>query len=187
MVKKKSIDIWFEAAFNLFAEIGPEALNVKTLSEACGLPRSNFYYHFTDKEELIDQLLDYHMKNAAQTMLYELENNFNNYIPDFYDILAKNEQSLRFHWQLFKNRDNIKYNQIFYYLRKRNSKLIIPKVIDYYQLGLPTSVIETIWDTLNDAWLASLDLNDLSSKSMGKKADDIMRSILRFTKYQHLT
>lgn len=185
MIKKKSIDIWFETAYNLFAEIGPEALNVKTLSESCGLPRSNFYYHFTDKEDLIDRLLDYHLKHSSETISYGLENNFNHYIPDFYDILAHDQQALRFHWQLFKHRDNLKYNQVFLYMRKKNSKIIIPKVIDYYQINLPLSLIETIWDTLNDAWMASLDLNDLSSQTMSAKADNIMRSILAFIKYQH--
>ena len=43
---------WIETAYALFAEEGPENLSIKALAKQCGLPLTNFYYYFDNKEEL---------------------------------------------------------------------------------------------------------------------------------------
>lgn len=52
---------WIEGAYAHFAEVGPEQLNIKRISEITGLPRTNFYYHFTDTDMLVSELLKFHV------------------------------------------------------------------------------------------------------------------------------
>ncbi|MCG8578654.1 MAG: TetR/AcrR family transcriptional regulator [Bacteroidales bacterium] len=182
--KKKSADIWLETAYQLFADVGPDAINVKNLSEKCGLPRTNFYYHFADKNDLIDRLLNDHLAKEVAEFSNLLQTRFNKFIPDLYDIVVENQMAVKFHWQLFKNRDDIRYNQVFLHMRKKNSEFIIPKVMEYYRLDLPPFLIQSIWDTVNDAWFSKLDFNNFTSPVLSKIADDMMKSVLAFAKHQ---
>jgi AcrR family transcriptional regulator len=61
---------WIEGAYSHFADVGPEQLNVKRISEITGLPRTNFYYHFPDTDILVTQLLNFHMDVSKE---YEKE------------------------------------------------------------------------------------------------------------------
>ncbi len=182
--KEKSIDKWLNAAYELFAEVGPEAMNVKALSEACDLPRTNFYYHFVDMDDLIERLLHDHLEREGKKMRLEFEQHFDRFIPDLYDIIANNKQIIRFHWQLFRHRDDFRFNQAFLFWRKKNSEIIIPKIMEYYKLDLPIMLMQSIWDTVNDAWFSQLDFNKFSSAELSKSADETMRSVLAFTKHK---
>ncbi len=50
---------WVEAAANLLASRGPDALRVTRLCAALKSNRNSFYYHFEDRNDLIRQLANY--------------------------------------------------------------------------------------------------------------------------------
>jgi len=62
--------MWIEGAYSHFADVGPEQLNIKRISEIAGLPRTNFYYHFPDTDILVTQLLNFHVDLSKE---YEKE------------------------------------------------------------------------------------------------------------------
>ena len=70
-----SEDLWINAAHALLVESGVEAVKVMTLARALGLSRTSFYWHFTDRESLLDRLIErWSEKNTgnlvAQTEVY---------------------------------------------------------------------------------------------------------------------
>lgn len=60
-VKKKraSKADWFEVALRLLGEEGVDAVRVERLARELGIARSGFYWHFKDRQDLRNQLLDY--------------------------------------------------------------------------------------------------------------------------------
>lgn len=75
---------WLETAYVLFAEKGPENLSIKALAKQCGLPRTNYYYYFEDKKELIDKIIELHFQTTTEIFNIELENRLHSFIPDLY-------------------------------------------------------------------------------------------------------
>lgn len=50
---------WLYKALNALEASGPNALNVQKLVDALGVSRGSFYWHFTDRNDFVHQLLDY--------------------------------------------------------------------------------------------------------------------------------
>jgi hypothetical protein len=120
---------WIEGAYSHFADVGPEQLNVKRISEITGLPRTNFYYHFPDTDILVTQLLNFHM-DVSKEYEKELRQKLKVFIPDLHRILFTFETGIKFHWQLFKHRSDVRFGYIYNSvnssmpspIRKRNGK-----------------------------------------------------------------
>lgn len=70
-----SEDVWLTAAYGVLIEHGVEAVKIQPLARALGLSRTSFYWHFADREALLDRLIEgWRRKNTgnliAQTELY---------------------------------------------------------------------------------------------------------------------
>jgi len=178
--KQNTHQRWLEAAYEQFADVGPDQLNVKALTRTAGLPRTNFYYYFHDKEDLIQQLLKAHIDLS---LVYELElkKKLKVLIPDFYDILVAFKTGIKFHWQLFQHKQDIRFAHIYNTLNRSSNKFIVPRVKEYFQLDIPESSVEAIWTTLIDLWYARLDFENYNSRSLSGLTEDIMQTLLEFT------
>lgn len=53
-----SADLWIDAAYELLLDGGIEAVKIQPLARALGLSRTSFYWHFTDREALLEALID---------------------------------------------------------------------------------------------------------------------------------
>ena len=95
---------WLETAYIKFAEIGPNNLSIKSLAKQCDLPRTNFYYYFANKEELIEELIKLHFETTTKLFNTELENRLHSLIPDLYVISIDYKLGFQFAKQLFLNR-----------------------------------------------------------------------------------
>lgn len=175
--ESKSYKKWLKTAYFLFAELGPDGINIKALSEACGLPRPNFYYHFPDKEYLIDQLLKMHLE-LELTYEHELKEKLHTFLPDLYEILVDYKPVIKFHWQLFRNRHVLKYNHVYLTLNNTSGELILPKFKDYYKLEVSGSKLKSIWGTLIDSWYSRLDFDKFTVEELCAISEETMNAIL---------
>ena len=82
--------------YQFFAEKGPQQFSIKALAEQCQLPRTNFYYHFNDKDDLIDKIIEVHFTTTTELFNEELRTRFHTYIPDLYVILYDFKLGLQF-------------------------------------------------------------------------------------------
>jgi AcrR family transcriptional regulator len=51
-------DVWIEAGLRALADGGPEAVRIEPLAQALGVTRGGFYWHFHDRNALLDAMLD---------------------------------------------------------------------------------------------------------------------------------
>ena len=57
--KRVSRDQWLAGALEMFARTGADGLRVEQLARSLGVAKSGFYFHFKDREDLLQQLVDY--------------------------------------------------------------------------------------------------------------------------------
>ena len=51
-------DAWVGAALQAMASGGPDAVRVEALAGSLGVSKGGFYWHFTDRQALLDEMLD---------------------------------------------------------------------------------------------------------------------------------
>jgi AcrR family transcriptional regulator len=180
--KEKNNEIrWIEGAYSHFADVGPDQLNIKRIAEITSLPRTNFYYHFPDTHILVTQLLNVHV-DLSEKYERELRQKLNVFIPDLHRILCSFKTGVKFHWQLFKHRSDVRFGYIYNSLNSSSAEIILPVFRDYYKLTVSDSALKALWKTLTDSWYSQLDFEDLSPESLAELSDSIMQSILRFNR-----
>jgi AcrR family transcriptional regulator len=57
-----------ETAEGLFTERGYKAVSIRDIADACQVTNAALYYHFANKEELFDQVLEAHICKLAERM-----------------------------------------------------------------------------------------------------------------------
>lgn len=55
--QRGSEDIWLKAAYEVLTESGVEAVKIMLLAEHLGLTRTGFYWHFKDREALLEAMI----------------------------------------------------------------------------------------------------------------------------------
>jgi AcrR family transcriptional regulator len=68
-----SADLWLDAAYQLLVEGGVEAVKVMPLAERLGLSRTSFYWHFADREALLDGLIARWESHNTATLIARTE------------------------------------------------------------------------------------------------------------------
>lgn len=57
MTQRLTADAWTEMGLRVLAEQGVEAVRVEPLARALGVTKGSFYWHFSDRRELLDSML----------------------------------------------------------------------------------------------------------------------------------
>ncbi|MDB4584045.1 TetR/AcrR family transcriptional regulator [Draconibacterium sp.] len=174
----ESYQKWLQAAYRLLAEKGPENLSIKALAKQCGLPRTNFYYYFENKKELIDEIIELHFQTTTEIFNIELNKRLHTFIPDLYVILYDFKLGVQFSKQLFKNRENYRYNKAYKQGVALSADLIAPKFKDFFKIDLSHEAVKSLWFILTDTWYSRLNFNNFSVDSLCALSYEIMESVL---------
>lgn len=63
-----SRDEWLAAALEMLAEEGVDAVTVEALAKRLGIAKSGFYWHFRNRQELLEAVLDYWMHELTEVI-----------------------------------------------------------------------------------------------------------------------
>ncbi|WP_066630541.1 TetR/AcrR family transcriptional regulator [Labilibacter marinus] len=172
-----SYTIWLETAYRLFAEKGPIDFSVKEVAKECGLPRTNFYYYFDNKEDLLDKTLELHIKSTIDVFNVEISNRLHTYIPNLYEVVYDLKLGIQFTKTLFKHRDILKYNNAYIKGNALSADIIIPKFKDYFHINLPDDQVKPLWFILVDAWYSRLSFDNYTVEYLCETCYDIMNAL----------
>jgi AcrR family transcriptional regulator len=64
---------WIEAGLQALADGGPDAVRVEVLAAALGVTKGGFYWHFTDRQALLDEMLDSWERTVVDQVIDEIE------------------------------------------------------------------------------------------------------------------
>jgi AcrR family transcriptional regulator len=70
---RKSRESWIEAGMQALADGGPEAVRVELLARSLGLTKGSFYWHFKDRQALLDELLEVWERRMLDEVVEEVE------------------------------------------------------------------------------------------------------------------
>ena len=171
-------EIWLNKGYELFALFGPGSLTINKVAKEINQTRTSFYYYFNDLTDFIDEIIQMHLK-LFEIYLERAKNECNTYSPDIMILLSEFSMGLRFHKQLFNNRNNLLYNFTYMQCNVRSADTFaIDLFKKYYELDTDKSTLKLIHESLLDAWFSRLDINHITVESMVKLSDKIMESIL---------
>lgn len=177
MIKKNKTYLkWINAAYQEFATNGPD-ISLKYLSDKMNLPRSTFYYHFDNKEDLMSELLSFH-GNECEKFQTELKKNVKALIPDLYILMFKYKTSVMFHQQLLRNCHIEMYSKAYCCVNSSSIKIILPHIKSYFQTNHSDHEIMNFYNTLTDTWYSRITFTNLSVDSMIDLAENIMENTL---------
>lgn len=172
---------WIEKGYEYFALYGPDNLNINKISKDIGLTRTTFYHHFGDLEIFTDELLDRHWKICLQFSDIGSKK-CKKLIPDLYNLLEQYPIPLKFHKQLFLNRHILSFNYLFVKVYNYHANAFVLKLFsEHFKLNQTKENLNNLWTTVGESWYSRLDVNDLSAKKMQLLAEDIMKSVMKFT------
>lgn len=64
---------WIAAALRALATGGPDAVRVEALASSLGVSKGGFYWHFADRQALLEETLDSWEKGAAEDVIARVE------------------------------------------------------------------------------------------------------------------
>ena len=172
--------LWLEKGYEHFALYGPRNLSINKLSKSVGLSRASFYHHFGDLDVFVEDLLAQHW---AIIEIFNAEGKIkcNHLFPDLYDLLGYYPIPLKFSLQLFHNRSNPRFNFV---LIKAYEAIAESFALDLFanHLGLIQSdkKVYHLWLTLGEAWYSRLDPDELSSETLQKHSEEILKTLSGF-------
>lgn len=182
MKNSKSYNRWIEAAYLYFAEEGPKNLSIMALAKLCGLPRTNFYYYFENKEDLIDKIIVFHFRTTTDIFNTELEKRLNSFMPDLFVITYEFKLGIQFTKQLFKNREHVKFNEAYKQTTALSADLIVPKFMDFLKIDLPFEAGKSLWFTLTDTWYSRINFENFTVDSLSEISYEVMASVIPLIK-----
>jgi len=66
-------DAWIRAALQALASGGPDAVRIEVLAESLGVSKGGFYWHFTDRQALLDEMLDTWERSVVEDVIAAVE------------------------------------------------------------------------------------------------------------------
>ena len=64
---------WLNAALGALHKEGPKGLNIQALAGKLNISKTSFYWHFKDKAELLDKLIDLWLHEFTETITENVE------------------------------------------------------------------------------------------------------------------
>ncbi len=109
-MKRNISQSWISAAYKTFAYEGPAGLKVEKLARELQKNKSSFYHLFSDKEGLLQKLLEHHLTQA--TLMAEKERNCSTQ-QELIEIILEHKIDLLFNRQLRIHRSNTDFESCF--------------------------------------------------------------------------
>ncbi len=69
VVDRQSKKSWLDAALKALARGGIDRVRVESLAKNLGVTKGSFYWHFKDREQFLDELLNFWAEQSTQTVI----------------------------------------------------------------------------------------------------------------------
>ena len=69
VIDRQSKDSWLNAALKALVSGGIDKVRVESLAKNLGVTKGSFYWHFKDREQFLDELLNFWAEQSTQTVI----------------------------------------------------------------------------------------------------------------------
>lgn len=174
---KSAYDQWITKGYEHFSNVGPSQLSVRKLSVELNQPRTSFYYYFESQEEFLNELLLAHW-DRVNDLLRDIQKREINSCTELFRLLENYPVALSFQNQLFKNRENEAFNNLFLKVYDALFEHVISKIImTAYDSNISKERLRDLMLFTAEVWFSRLYLCDLSVNSKMENLQEIMKTI----------
>jgi AcrR family transcriptional regulator len=176
MMQNKTYKKCLEAAYHEFACHGSQ-FSFKAFARRHRIPRSTLYYHFTDRDILIKDILLLHQEKSV---LYHqnLRKKVKKIIPDLYEFMYTYQIEILFHQQLLKNSDNESFYKLYKSINMTSFEILLPLLKEKFGAHKSDEELILFFNTLTDAWYSRLSPENFNVEAMISLALEILNNTM---------
>lgn len=166
---KKTTQGWLHVGYKIFADEGPEGIQVERLARILGVNKSSFYHFFVDKEIFMSELIKLHLEHA-QRYVAEIKK-LDNFDPEFIDLLVAEKEIILFHRQLNKNADNVVFRKTFIEI----NAVVDCEILRLWakEIQLPPDPAFKLFDLVRDTFYSRISPKNYSATTVRQIVDEV--------------
>jgi AcrR family transcriptional regulator len=160
MKSAKSYNKWITAGYELFAQEGPEGIQIERLARILDLNKSGFYYYFGNLETYFEHLMHHHLQQAAA--LVEKVKTIPNFAPEYIHLMSEYTVPVLAHRQLMRSRHIALFSKTYAQVYQMISPAIIPLWAKFIGLSHNTTLASRYLEMVRDVFFSRV-TNDTMS------------------------
>lgn len=156
----KSYSRWITAGYELFAQEGPEGIQIERLARILNLNKSGFYYYFGTLDIYFERLMHHHIEMA--TGLAEKVKDVQNFAPDYIHLISECNVPLLVHRQLLCSRHVPIFERTYNHVNKLIGQSTLPLWADFVGLPEAPELAARYFEMVRDVFFGRLTPGTLS-------------------------
>ena len=173
---------WIEKGYELFAEEGPESIQIERLARELNLNKSGFYHYFGDRDVFFSGLMEHHF--IMNGHFYDDVLKLKRFDPDYFHLLIKYKTTLLVQAQLRKQSGIHVYEEEFRKIKNRNDKAVVPLWAAYLKIPDNQKLAHELWEILRDVFYMRLNTENLTFDFIYSLVSDFVRILEGFRYYK---
>ncbi len=162
--KSKSYNVWIKAGYELFAQEGPEGLQIERLARIIDLNKSGFYHYFGNHDTYFQHLMVHHKQQVGA--LEEKIRTMNRLIPEWNQLLTEATVPLLMQKQLQNACHLPLFAQTYSEINRTVDAAILPLWAEFIEIPENPSLALRYLEFVRDAFYARLTPATLSLESI---------------------
>jgi AcrR family transcriptional regulator len=160
MNHSKSYNAWIKAGYELFAQEGPEGIQIERLARILELNKSGFYHYFGNHDTFYQHLIHHHLLQAD--LLAKRIKSLDNFMPGCIQILAESSMTVLMQKQLQRASHIPIFAKAYQDMNNKVDHIILPLWADFIDLSDNPSLALFYLDFVRDIFYARVTSATLS-------------------------
>lgn len=160
MNKSKAYSAWIKAGYELFAQEGPEGIQIERLARILDLNKSGFYHYFGNHDTYFQHLMQHHLLQADE--LVENLQSTHNFIPECIQLLADSSLPILFQKQLQRASHIPLFSKTYAKINSKADPALLPLWMDFVEMQDNPTLALQYFEFVRDAFYARVTPGTLS-------------------------
>lgn len=157
--KSKAYNAWIKVGYELFAQEGPEGIQIERLARILDLNKSGFYHYFGNHDTYFEHLMQHHLLQA--NLLVENIRSSRNFIPECIQFLAESSIPILVQKQLQRACHISLFARTYEEINNKVDPAILTQWIDFIEIPDPTLALQYL-EFVRDTFYARVTTDTLS-------------------------
>ena len=176
---------WIDCGYELFAEEGPEGIQIERLARIVKLNKSGFYHYFCDHEIFLITLFNHHRDQARQMALQIKQCKLLD--PDYFRVVVKFKLFMLFQGKLITRKDNLLYNEVLQETMEITTAPLLPLWRRTFFLPDNHEVVLSHFSLFDNAFHAQVNINNVTYEFLHQMKTDNMNMMREVFNYQYFS
>ena len=175
---------WIDSGYELFAQEGPEGIQVERLARILKLNKSGFYHYFCDPEIFLITLFNHHRDQARQMAVHIRQCKLLD--PDYFMVVVKFKLFALVQGKLISRKNNLLYNELLKEVREIIDAPLLPLWRRTFFLPDNQAVVLSHFSLFDNAFHAQVNVNNVTYEFLHQMKMNYMNMMREVFNYQYV-